>query len=231
MIPFALLHPDTFVVIAAYNEAAVIRSVVEGVLTCFSQVIVVDDGSRDGTTAALEGLPIHRLRHPINLGQGAALQTGLRYALDQGAAFIITFDGDGQHRPQDALGLLERLRQAQCDVVLGSRFLGGATNMPRTRRWLLQAAVLLGRLSCATPLSDAHNGLRGLNQRAARSLHITQHGMAHASQIISQLSRAGLHICEAPVTIDYTSYSLAKGQSSLNAINILVDLLVGRFTR
>ncbi len=104
-----------WVVIAAYNEATVIAGVIAGVRAAGYPVVVVDDGSRDGTADAAEAAGAIVVRHPINLGQGAALQTGIEFALSQGAATIVTFDGDGQHRVADIAALAAALKQHDAD--------------------------------------------------------------------------------------------------------------------
>jgi glycosyltransferase involved in cell wall biosynthesis len=222
---------ETFVVVPAYNEARVIGDVVRGLLTTFPNVVVVDDGSSDDTAAILKGLPVTVVTHYVNLGQGAALQTGIKHALERGASYIVTFDADGQHRIEDALAAVHMLSEGGCDAVCGSRFLGTTSNVPRTRKILLKAAVRLANLTTGTRMTDAHNGLRALSRKAAACLDLSQSGMAHASEIISQLRQHNMLIREVPVRIDYTEYSLAKGQSSLNSINILLDLVIGRFLK
>ena len=203
------IRDDVFVVVPAYNEAKVIRGVVENLLDSFEKVVVVNDGSSDGTAQVLEDMEIAVINHPVNLGQGAALQTGISYVLSEGAEWIITFDSDGQHRVEDALRMLDVLQRRECDVVLGSRFLGDAVSIPRSRMFLLKIAIWFFNLGLKTPLTDTHNGLRILNRKAAEALNITQNGMAHATEIISQLSNSGMRIRELPVTINYTEYSLS----------------------
>ena len=222
----------TFVVVPAYNEAAVIEGVIRGLADEFRNIIVVNDGSSDNTPVVLRGLPVIVLNHLINLGQGAALQTGITFALERGAEYIVTFDADGQHRVEDVVSALGLLSTGECDVVCGSRFLGTApANIPRVRKWVLRAAVAISNLTARTKLTDAHNGLRALSRKAASCLHLSQCGMAHASEIVTQLREHEMTIKEVPVQINYTAYSLAKGQSSLNSINILVDLVIGRFLK
>ena len=94
---------DTFVVIPAYNEGRVLVQVIEAVSKVFPNIIVVNDGSSDDTPTLLRALPVSVATHHINLGQGAALQTGITFALERGARFVVTFDADGQHRVEDAL--------------------------------------------------------------------------------------------------------------------------------
>ncbi len=217
-----------WVVIPAFNEAQVIADVVAGVRARYSNVIVVDDCSRDetGTNALRAGAVV--LRHPLNLGQGAALETGIRYALSRGAEYIVTFDADGQHRVADIAVLLDRQHETGTDVVVGSRFLGAAHGMPPLRRIVLKLAVAFMRLTSGVPMSDAHNGFRLFTRRAAERIRIRQNRMAHASEIIEQIGSLGLSISEAPVTIVYTEYSLRKGQRLGNAVNIIWEMLLAR---
>ncbi len=218
-------------VIPAYNEGPVIAEVVAHVVAEFPNVIVVDDHSRDESGALARGAGAHVVRHPINLGQGAALQTGIEYALEHGASYLVTFDADGQHRLEDARAMLAQLVATGSDVVVGSRFIGSAENMPGLRRLVLRAAVVFTRLTSGVRLTDAHNGLRVFTRAAAARLHLTQNRMAHASEIVDQFGELGFKVAEAPVTIIYTDYSLAKGQKLGNAVNILLELLVRRIAR
>ena len=220
-----------FVVVRAYNEAPVIRDVVASLCNHFDHIVVVDDGSTDSTAACLDGLKVTLISHAVNLGGGAALQTGITYALSKGADWILTFDADGQHAIDDALTLLKSLQSDNCDVVFGSRFLGSAINMPKTRALLLIAARWFSNLTSGIQLTDTHNGLRGFNRKAASLLTIQQNDMAYASEILHQLKQGNMTIREIPVTIKYTEYSRRKGQSSSNAITILIDLITGRLIR
>jgi len=222
---------DLWVVIPAFNEGPVISEVVMAVRALYHNVVVVDDCSGDDTGAKALEAGATVLRHPINLGQGAALQTGLRYSLSRGADYIVTFDADGQHRPEDIGGLLDTQVKTGADVVLGSRFLGHAENIPRLRRMILQLAIVFTRVTSGVKLTDAHNGLRLLTRRAAERIHIRQNRMAHASEIIDQIGALGLTVVEAPVTIVYTEYSLRKGQKLGNAFNILINLIVARLNK
>ena len=222
---------DVWFVIPAYNEGPVIADVVARVRGRYPNVVVVDDHSRDATGDSALRAGAHVLRHPINLGQGAALQTGIQYALERGAAYLVTFDADGQHRLEDATRMLAQLVESGDDVVVGSRFLGATENMPGLRRLVLRAAVVFTRLTSGVRLSDAHNGLRALTAAAASRLRLSQNRMAHASEIVERFGELGLKVSEAPVTIIYSDYSLAKGQKLGNAVNILFELFVGRISR
>ena len=222
--------PRIWVVIAAYNEARVIARVVGEVARRGYHVVVVDDGSGDGTAdhAATAAAVV---RHPVNLGQGAALQTGIDYALHQGADVIVTFDADGQHRASDIERLVAALREAPADFALGSRFLGDAIALSTARRLLLRAATLFTQFTTGLRLTDTHNGLRAMTRHGAEKIRLRQNRMAHASEILAQIAASGLPYVEVPVRIEYTAYSLAKGQRLGDALAILLDLFARRLYR
>jgi glycosyltransferase involved in cell wall biosynthesis len=215
-------------VVPAHNEAATVAAVVESALWQADQVVVVDDGSDDSTAelAAAAGAVV--ARHRENLGQGAALQTGIELALNRGATHLVTFDADGQHRPEDAMKMVARLDAEGLDAVLGTRGGKRQTGMPLERHLLLRAGLLFSRLTTGLDLTDTHNGLRAFTADAASRLRITQNRMAHASQILSRVAELGLAWAEEPVEVSYTRFTLGKGQSSLAALRIVSDLVLGR---
>jgi glycosyltransferase involved in cell wall biosynthesis len=220
-----------WVVIAAYNEASVIGRVIADVLRRGYRVVVVDDGSRDDTAAIAAKAGATVVQHPINLGQGAALQTGIEYALIEGADTVVTFDADGQHRSAEIASLLDALRIHAADFALGSRFLGTTVALPPSRRLLLKAATWFTRRTSGLDLTDTHNGLRAMTRRGASRIALRQNRMAHASELLDQIGGSGLKYVEVPVTIEYSAYSLAKGQKFSDSLNILVDLSARRLHR
>lgn len=217
---------DTWVVIPLYNEATVIAEVVQGLLPEFPNVVCIDDGSTDGSGAVARTAGANIVTHPINLGQGAALQTGFEYALERGARYVVTFDADGQHRVEDAVAMLERARADDLAIVFGSRFLDDRTNPGILKKIVLKTAVAVTNLTTRTRLTDAHNGLRVIREDALRCIKLRQDRMAHGTEIVVQLGRSGLPYAEQPVEVIYSEYSKAKGQSLLNSVNILVDLII-----
>ncbi len=227
----ALPIADTWAVVPAYREAEVIGGVVAELRKSIAHVVVVDDGSGDDTADRALAAGATVLSHPINRGQGAALQTGICHALRAGAAFVVTFDADGQHRPEDAVALVAALRDGGADVAFGNRFSEHAESVPASRRVLLRLAVLFSRVVAGVRLRDAHNGLRAFSAAAAGRLDITLDGMAHASEIAEQVHRGGLRYVEVPVRIRYTDYSRAKGQRWSAAFRIAADYLLGRLLR
>lgn len=222
------IRNGVYVVIAAYNEATCIEGVICDVRERFPNVVVVDDGSSDETLKAIRRATPLALRHAINRGQGAALQTGIDFALKLGAQYIVTFDADGQHCVEDIPAMLAPIVQGECDITLGSRFLREGTSVPTARRITLRLGILFTRIFSRVSLTDTHNGFRAFSRRAAQRIDITIDRMAHASELIDQIHASGLPYKEVPVVIRYTDYSMQKGQSSRGAIQIAINYLVSR---
>ena len=199
-------------------------------------VFLVDDGTSPaidvgGLPRGASSLRIVLARHPVNLGQGAAIETARRLALDprwdDGFEVWVTMDADGQHRAEDALALAQAI-SAGADVALGDRF-AGASEVPASRRLLLRLARIFERWTTGLVLSDAHNGLRAFGPRAIGQMRLRQNRMAHATELTRRISNASrtLRLVEVPVSVRYTAATLAKGQRAGGAVTILVDLFQG----
>ncbi len=218
-------NSDVWLVVPLYNEGQVIAEVVSEAIETFSNIVCVDDGSTDASAQLAREAGAYVVRHPINLGQGAALQTGFDFVkMSATAKYVVTFDSDGQHRVEDALAMVGRLRTEPLDVVLGSRFLDGRTRPGLPKRIVLKAAVGFTNITTGVKLTDAHNGLRAISVAALSKFRIRQNRMAHASEFVGFLRKAHLRYAEEPVHIIYTEYSKTKGQSLWNSVNIVVDL-------
>ena len=225
------MHEDTWLVIPVYNEGSVITKVVAEANLTFPKIVAVDDGSRDGSgdLAAAAGAIV--VRHPVNLGQGAALQTGFDYALqDPAMRYVVTYDADGQHQLSDVEAMLALARADDVQVVFGSRFLDERTAPSAAKRLILKLAVAYTNLTTKIRVTDAHNGLRVLRRDVLQRVDITQNRMAHATEIVAQIGSMRfdgqpVRYAESPVHILYTDYSKAKGQSLWNAVNILAELI------
>ncbi|MUL46104.1 glycosyltransferase family 2 protein [Mycobacterium sp. CBMA293] len=227
-------YHDVWIVIPAYNEASVIADVVADVRAVFPNVVVVDDGGRDDTGDRAFAAGAHVVRHPVNLGQGAAIQTGVEYARSRpGAQVFATFDADGQHRVKDVVRMIDRLQAEDLDIVIGTRFADQPPErMPMLKRILLPIVAKLSRSSRKLHLTDAHNGLRVFNKTVADGLHLTMNGMSHASEFVTLIVENHWRVAEQAVQILYTDYSMSKGQPLVNGVNIVVDgLLRGRLRR
>lgn len=219
-----------FIIIPAYNEHTSLRTVVRQLLDWYYEVIVVDDGSEDDLQKILHDLPIYFLRHAVNLGQGAALQTGIEFALEQHADYIVTFDADGQHNASDVEKLLAPLFNHEVEMTLGSRFLPGAShNMSSSRKMLLQAGRYINYFFTGLLLSDTHNGLRAMTSSAAKKIHLKENRMAHASEILLLIKNHSISYREVPVHITYSTYSKKKGQSAFSSVRIVFDLILNKF--
>lgn len=215
---------DVAVVIPALNEASVVAQTIASVRDSFGTVILVDDGSTDATAEVARKAGAQVVRHAINLGQGAALSTGITAALSlPPIRIIVTFDADGQHRPQDAEALVARLRRGDIDIALGTRFGGGKVGASPLRRTVLRIAVAYTRFDTGLPLTDTHNGLRAMTRQFATGLEFGDPGMGHASDILDHIATSGSRWAEVPVEIRYTEYSKAKGQPLINSVNIMFD--------
>jgi len=225
---------DVWIIIPAFNEGSVIGGVVTELRTTFENVVCVDDGSRDATsTAALEA-GANVVRHTVNLGQGAAIQTGIEYARNQPDSDVfVTFDADGQHQVADVVKMISRLRKGDVDIVMGTRFSQtNATKVPLLKRVILRTAVRLSPKSQRLGLTDAHNGLRVFSKEVANNVNLTMNGMSHAGEFVDLIIANGWRTAEEPVEILYTEYSMSKGQPLLNGINILFDGFIhGRMRR
>jgi polyprenyl-phospho-N-acetylgalactosaminyl synthase len=215
---------DAWIVVPAFNEAGVIGDVIAAVRSVFANVVCVDDGSADGTGDIALRAGAHLVSHPVNLGQGAAIQTGVEYARSQpGARVFATFDADGQHRVEDLVTMIDRLRRDDVDIVIGTRFGAGVSRPPLLKRVVLQTAVRLSPRGRALGLTDSNNGLRVFNKTVADGLDITMNGMSHATEFVMLIAENHWRVAEQPVEVLYTDYSQSKGQPLLNGVNIIVD--------
>jgi glycosyltransferase involved in cell wall biosynthesis len=222
---------DTVVVVRVYNEAPVVGGVIAELIQAGLQVVAVDDASTDGSADEIDKTGALRVTHPINLGAGGALQTGYEAAVRfTDARYVACFDADGQHQLQDLLGMIREIRQGY-DVVIGSRFLDGKTEMSWLRSLILRTATKVLNRGTGTRLTDAHNGLRIVTRAIAGQVKLSHAGMAYASELEHFLTRPQHQITEYPVHILYTDYSRAKGQPLLNSINILAETLSHRVSR
>jgi glycosyltransferase involved in cell wall biosynthesis len=211
---------NVYAVIPAYNENAVIESVVEALLPYRFHLIVVDDGSEIALYPLFKNSPVTILRHAVNMG---------RVPPSKQAEYIVTFDADGQHQSGDIETLLQKLRNNEANILLGSRFLKGAYhNMPTMRKIILHTARYLNFCLTGLLLSDAYNGMRAMNQTAAKSIHIRANGMAHATELLTQIKKGKLRYAEVPVSIHYTPYSRKKGLTTWSSFRIFFDILLNK---
>ncbi|MGH3595869.1 MAG: glycosyltransferase family 2 protein [Mycobacterium sp.] len=220
---------NVWIVVPAFNEAGVIGDVIADLRSVFEHVVCVDDGSGDDTGEIALRAGAHLMRHPVNLGQGAAIQTGIEYARRQPDAQVFaTFDGDGQHRVKDVVAMIDRLAADDVDVVIGTRFGPGVGRPPLLKHVVLRTAAWLSPRGRRLGLTDTNNGLRAFNKTVADGLDITMSGMSHATEFIMLVAENRWRVAEEPVEVLYTEYSKSKGQPLLNGVNIIFDGLLRR---
>jgi len=225
-------NQDTWLIIPCFNEGTVIGDVIRHARETFPNIVAVNDGSADNSAKEIHKAGAHLVNHPVNLGQGAAIQTGVEYARSQpGAQYFVTFDADGQHQVKDVVAMLDRLRNEDVDIIVGTRFgrpRAEDDQVPWIKRLVLKTVVLLSPRTRKLGLTDAHNGLRVFNKKVADELNIRMNGMSHASEFVTQMDERGWRVSEQPVDILYTEYSMSKGQSLINGVNILADGFIAR---
>ena len=201
---------ELLILIPAYNEARFIAAVVKGAAPYAAEVAVIDDGSVDATGEVAEKVGATVVRHPVNKGKGAALQTGFKYASDRGYQTVLTMDGDGQHRPEDIAVLLAHYQKSGAGMVVGCRS-RNLKNMPLDRfvtNWFTSALVsFLARQK----VQDSQSGFRVMDVRIVPSLSFSTSHFDAESEILVDASRAGFKITEAPIQ---TIYGMEKSKQN-----------------
>lgn len=222
-----------WIVVPAYNEEHHIEGVIEDLKSHgYKNIVVIDDGSKDRTGWAAQQAGATVLRHVVNRGQGAGLKTGIDFAIQEEADYIVTFDSDGQHMAKDIATLLAPVQAGDAEVALGSRFLTGSSDIPFSRRILLKGSIFVIWLFYGIKMTDAHNGFRILSKDAASKINIKSNRMEHASEIINEIKRNRLRYIELPVTIRYNDPRHLNGQGSYTgAIKIFLKMILQKLMR
>jgi glycosyltransferase involved in cell wall biosynthesis len=222
---------NTFVIVPVFNEEKIIGLILELLKKQFTNIVCIDDGSSDRSFDIIKSKNVYILKHLINLGQGAALQTGINFAILKGAKFFLTFDSDGQHSLKDAMQMIKILKKNKIDIIFGSRFLNFKyqKKIPTFRRLILKLGVILSNFLSDIKLSDTHNGLRVFNLRFAKKLQIKFDGMSHPHSFFTNTYKYKFKYFEYPTNVIYSKYSLSKGQKNINSINILFDVIFSKF--
>lgn len=213
-------------VIPAYNEAQKINLVISKVLPLVDELIVVDDCSKDNTFELISQTKAIALHHPINRGQGAALQTGDEYALLHGADIIVHFDADDQFKAEEITSLVTPIKEGRADAVFGSRFLGSA-NFPFTKRFIIMPLARFINRLFGIKMSDPQSGFRAMNKETLSQIKIENRGMAHCSEILYKVVKTKARVIEVPITVTYHEF----GQSFDGGFKIIKDLLIHNFIK
>jgi len=215
-------------VIPAFNEEKNIVNVINGVKNFVDYIIVVNDKSKDKTAKLAKAAGAIVLNHPINRGQGAALQTGNDYALNLQADIIVHFDGDNQFIAKEIKDIVKPIIDNKADIVFGSRFLGKKANFPFLKKYFIYPlAQIFTRFILGIKLSDPQNGFRAMNKYAAEKIKIVNREMAHNSEIQSKAFSQKLRITEVPITVVYHHF----GQKLSGGLKIIKDLLIYKLSK
>ena len=224
------------IIIPAFNEEMVIEETIKTVRKfCKTlkyspiDVIVVDDGSSDNTRKIATKSADYVVFHRRNCGLGASLATGIEFAKRTGYEYCITFDADGQHDPRDIGKALKKLKEGY-DVVVGSRFLGTSSDMPRNRQLILKASNLVTWIFFAVRATDSQSGFRGLSKQAIDAIRLKSNRMEVSSEFFGEIRRLRLKFTEIPIHIRYTPYSLKKGQKNTHSIGVFIKLIYKLFS-
>lgn len=223
---------NLLVIIPAFNEASVIASTIQGVkkvLGSKAKILVIDDGSNDNTGVKAQKSGAVVVSHPINRGLGGALGTGLYWAKMHDSDYVITFDADGQHDPEDIKKVLNPLLADKADVVIGSRTKLGWGEIPFDRKIILTLSNILTWWLFGIRTSDSTSGLRAFNRKAIEAIQIRTDQMEVSNEFFHEVKRNKLRLAEVPIKVIYTEYSRSKGQKNSNAIEVGVKLLLRLF--
>ncbi len=217
---------NIYILVPVFNENKVIRNTLNELLKFFSNIIVVNDGSTDNTIDKLDDLNIALLNHEINLGVGAAVQTGFDYVEKIHDSYaVITFDADGQHSVEDAVSMAKEIQICNEEIIFGSRFIKHQKNVPLVKRNVLKVIAFITKIATGIDLTDAHNGLKAYKVSAIRKLKLQFSGYSYESELITEVAKKNISYKELSTNIKYTEYSIKKGQKLTNGLLIIEDLL------
>lgn len=217
---------NIYILVPVFNENKVIRNTLNELLKFFSNIIVVNDGSTDNTIDKLDDLNIALLNHEINLGVGAAVQTGFDYVEKIHDSYaVITFDADGQHSVEDAVSMAKEIQICNEEIIFGSRFIKHQKNVPFVKRNVLKVIAFITKIATGIDLTDAHNGLKAYKVSAIRKLKLQFSGYSYESELITEVAKKNISYKELSTNIKYTEYSIKKGQKLTNGLLIIEDLL------
>lgn len=219
----------TCAIIPAFNEASRIGTVVRGARQYVDDIIVVDDGSTDGTADVARSVGARIIRHAENCGAGAATMTGLDAARRLGFDVAVTVDADGQHATADIPRLLASVQEG-ADLVIGNRF-GRRNSIPVIRRFFNWVGNLVTLAVTGIYLPDSQCGFKAFGPVALREVHLRMSGFEFCTEVVSEAARHRWKIVSLPSKVVYSEYTLAKGQSFASGLKTAVKILIRSFLR
>ena len=189
--------------IPAFNEEKNIGKVIVTLKKITNDIIVCDDGSNDLTKEIAEGLGAKVISHTKNMGYGEAIKSIFNEAKKKEADILVTFDADGQHRPEDIMSLTKPIIDQQAEVVIGSRFLKNETNMPKYRKIGVKVLTKVTNMSIKENLTDSQSGLRAYQKKVLQNISLTDSGMGISTEILIKSHQEEFRIVEVPIQILY----------------------------
>lgn len=205
--------PKIVAAIPCFNTKRFIKGIVSSARKHVDQVIIIDDGSHDGTAEVAKAAGAMVISHHQNRGYGESIKSCFEAAKANAADVLVTIDGDGQHNPDEIPRLLAPILQGEADLIIGSRFLGNGVNMPRYRKFGIRVITFLFNFGSRTRVSDSQSGFRAYSQRALNVISTTEAGMSISVETLIKARAAGLRIREAAISCQYHPYS-----SSMNPL-------------
>ena len=193
--------------IPAFNEEKNIGAIVAKLKKKYDQVIVCDDGSSDMTQIIASSLGAIVVKHPKNLGYGAAIKTIFNEAKKIDGDILVTFDADGQHQISEIDSVLKPLSENKADIVIGSRFLGSTKDLPKYRKIGIKAITSLTNTVTGSNLSDTQSGFRAYSKKVLNEIFPTESGMGISTEILIKSLKKQMTILEVPITISYDNNS------------------------
>ncbi len=217
---------QVYVMLPAFNEEAVIYDVIRKIVALgFPNILVIDDGSTDDTPHLAEDAGAQIVQHMVNRGAGAACQTGIELARRKGWNYIVFMDADGQHCAKDLDAMIGKMSATDCDLVIGSRFITRSKDMPPTRVVFNGIANLMTSIFCKKKYSDSQSGFRLLNRKAIEQINLRIDGFGFCSEMLIIADRLEFNVEEIPIHVNYSSYSISKGQDFQVGINTALNFL------
>lgn len=219
---------SVWIVIPVLNEQSIICDVLSEIRKSgFGNIIVVDDGSADGTFERVSDIDgVTAVRHLLNRGKGAAVRTGIEVAQRMGADIVVTLDGDGQHDPADIAPMVELIREGY-DAVLGSR-LKNREGMPVFKVVHNFIANIFVLLMYGLWVTDSQSGFRAYSKKALTEIETDADRYGYDSEVIREIRRHGLRFVEVPVQVRYTEYSMNKAHrmNVWNGIRTFIRMII-----
>ncbi len=196
--------------IPAFNEEENIGGIIAQLSQKYDHVIVCDDGSSDMTATIASSLGAHVIKHEKNQGYGSAIKTIFNEAKKIEGDVLVTFDADGQHQISEIDSIIKPISKNKSDIVIGSRFLGEAKNLPKYRKIGIKTITGLTNIMTGSKITDSQSGFRAYSKKVLKEISPTESGMGISTEILIKASRKKMRIAEIPITITYKDNSHSK---------------------